>query len=101
MMYQLTMVEVSVINSETQETKDIREFDNIEAAKGFVEQIVIALKVNVEKKCAIRCDVTKNWEVASDNTLTKSIYYEESKKVHKNILWMIKEISSFISVKIG
>ena len=95
MMYQLTMVEVSVINSETRENKDIRKFDNIDAAKCFVEQIIIALNFNVEKKCAIRCDVTKNWEVASDNTLTKSIYYEESKNVHKNILWMIKEIPSF------
>lgn len=94
MQYQLIMIETSNVNGKIKENKDVRIFDNIEAAKGLVEQIIIALNVNVKKKCAITCNIIKDWEITSNTTLVKNIYYEESKNINKNILWSITEIPS-------
>jgi len=93
MKYELTTVELVTYNNETKEYKDIREFERIEAAKHWVDQTILALQYNVKQHCARKVDITENWTKNTNGTLTKSVYYDESDKLRKNILWIIKDIS--------
>lgn len=93
MKYQLTTIELVTYNSETKEIKDIREFERIETAKHWVDQTILALQHNVKQHCAKKVDVTENWTKNANGTFTKSVYYEESDKLRKNVMWIIEDIS--------
>lgn len=95
MVYQLVTLELVTENNENYEHRDVKDFDNVDAAKLWVNQIILALRSNVEQKCAKRVEALDKWKREKDGTLTRAVYYEESDRYHKYVTWIISEKSIF------
>lgn len=72
---------------------DPKEFDNVDGAKAFVDQVLIALQKNVELHCALYVHAT-SWNPITDKKEQRIITYKE--REHERIYdWVLEEESYF------